>query len=34
LPDIFSGIRIGFSLTLIGTILGEMFGSQRASAIC
>jgi NitT/TauT family transport system permease protein len=21
-------IRIGFSLTLIGTILGEMFGSQ------
>src|ERR1700722_15076463 len=26
---IFSGIRIGFSLTLIGTILGEMFGSQR-----
>ena len=24
-----SGIRIGFSLTLIGTILGEMFGSQR-----
>jgi NitT/TauT family transport system permease protein len=29
LPDIFSGIRIGFSLTLIGTILGEMFGSQR-----
>jgi NitT/TauT family transport system permease protein len=30
LPDIFSGIRIGFSLTLIGTILGEMFGSQRA----
>ena len=29
LPDIFSGIRVGFSLTLIGTILGEMFGSQR-----
>jgi NitT/TauT family transport system permease protein len=28
LPDIFSGVRIGFSLTLIGTILGEMFGSQ------
>ncbi len=23
-----TGIRIGFSLTLIGTILGEMFGSQ------
>jgi NitT/TauT family transport system permease protein len=29
LPDIFTGIRIGVSLTLIGTILGEMFGSQR-----
>ena len=29
LPEIFSGIRIGVSLTLIGTILGEMFGSQR-----
>ncbi len=29
LPEIFTGIRLGFSLTLIGTILGEMFGSQR-----
>jgi NitT/TauT family transport system permease protein len=29
LPEIFSGIRIGVSLTLIGTILGEMFASQR-----
>ena len=29
LPEIFSGIRIGFALTLIGTLLGEMFGSQR-----
>ncbi len=29
LPEIFSGIRIGLSLTLIGTILGEMFASQR-----
>jgi NitT/TauT family transport system permease protein len=29
LPEIFTGIRAGFSLTLIGTILGEMFGSQR-----
>jgi NitT/TauT family transport system permease protein len=29
LPEIFSSIRIGFSLTLIGTLLGEMFGSQR-----
>ena len=25
----FTGIRIGFSLTLIGTLLGEMFASQR-----
>ena len=29
LPEIFSGLRIGFSLTLIGTRLGEMFASQR-----
>jgi NitT/TauT family transport system permease protein len=29
LPEIFSSLRIGFSLTLIGTLLGEMFGSQR-----
>lgn len=29
LPEIFSGLRIGFSLTLIGTILAEMFASQR-----
>lgn len=29
LPDIVTGLRLGFSLTLIGTILGEMFGSQR-----
>ena len=28
LPDIVTGVRLGFSLTLIGTILGEMFGSQ------
>jgi len=28
LPEIVTGIRMGFSLTLIGTILGEMFGSQ------
>ena len=24
-----SGLRIGFSLTLIGTLLGEMFGAQK-----
>ncbi len=29
LPEIFTGIRIGFALTLIGTVLGEMFASQR-----
>ena len=29
LPEIFSGLRIGFSLTLIGTLLGEMFAAQR-----
>jgi NitT/TauT family transport system permease protein len=29
LPEIFTGIRLGFALTLIGTLLGEMFGSQR-----
>jgi NitT/TauT family transport system permease protein len=28
LPEIVTGIRMGFSLTLIGTILGEMFGAQ------
>jgi NitT/TauT family transport system permease protein len=28
LPLVLTGVRLGFSLTLIGTILGEMFGSQ------
>ena len=28
-PETFTGVRIGFSLTLIGTLLGEMFASQR-----
>jgi NitT/TauT family transport system permease protein len=28
-PEIFTGIRVGFSLTLIGTVLGETFASQR-----
>jgi NitT/TauT family transport system permease protein len=27
-PEIFTGIRVGFSLTLIGTVLGEMFAAQ------
>lgn len=29
LPEIFTGLRVGFSLTLIGTLLAEMFASQR-----
>lgn len=29
LPEIFTGLRIGFALTLIGTLLGEMFASQK-----
>jgi len=28
-PEIFSGLRIGGSLTLLGTMLGELFASQR-----
>lgn len=28
-PEIFTGLRVGFALTLIGTLLGEMFASQR-----
>ncbi len=29
IPEIFTGLRVGFSLTLIGTVLGEMFASQH-----
>ena len=29
LPEIGSGFRLGFALTLLGTLLGEMFASQR-----
>ena len=29
LSEIFTGLRIGFSLTLLGTMLGELFASQR-----
>lgn len=29
LPEIFTGLRVGFSLTMIGTVLGEMFASQK-----
>jgi NitT/TauT family transport system permease protein len=28
-PEIFTGVRVGFSLTLIGTVLGEMFAAQH-----
>lgn len=27
-PEIFTGLRIGFSLTLLGTLIGEMFASR------
>lgn len=29
LPEIVTGIRVGFSLSLVGTLLGEMFGAQQ-----
>lgn len=29
IPEVFSGLRIGASLTLLGVLIGEMFGSQR-----
>jgi NitT/TauT family transport system permease protein len=29
MPEIFTGLRVGFSLTLIGCLLAEMFASQR-----
>jgi len=29
LPEIFSGLRMGFGLTLLGVLIGEMFASQR-----
>jgi len=29
LPEIMTGLRLGFSLCLIGTILGEMFAARR-----
>jgi NitT/TauT family transport system permease protein len=29
LPEIFSGLRIGLSVTLLGVVLGEMFASTR-----
>lgn len=29
MPEIFTGLRVGFSLTLLGVLIGEMFASQR-----
>ncbi len=29
LPEIIAGFRVGFALTLLGTLIGEMFASQR-----
>ncbi|MGD9845849.1 MAG: ABC transporter permease [Variibacter sp.] len=29
MPEIITGIRVGFSLTLLGVLIGEMFASQR-----
>jgi NitT/TauT family transport system permease protein len=29
LPDIINGLRISFSLSLLGVLIGEMFSSQR-----
>ena len=28
-PEIVSGFRIGFALTMLGTLIGELFASQR-----
>jgi NitT/TauT family transport system permease protein len=28
-PEIFTGLRVGFSLTLLGVLVGEMFASQH-----
>jgi hypothetical protein len=30
LPEIVTGLRVGFSLTLLGVLIGEMFASQQA----
>jgi NitT/TauT family transport system permease protein len=29
IPEIFTGLRVGFALTLIGSLLAEMFAAQR-----
>jgi NitT/TauT family transport system permease protein len=29
LPEVFTGLRVGFATTLVGTIVGEMFGAVK-----
>jgi NitT/TauT family transport system permease protein len=29
LPEVFTGLRIGFTVTLLGVLLGEMFASKQ-----
>jgi NitT/TauT family transport system permease protein len=29
LPEIFSGVRVGIALALLGTLIGELFASDR-----
>lgn len=29
LPEVFAGVRLGFSLSLLGVLIGEMFASQK-----
>jgi NitT/TauT family transport system permease protein len=29
LPEVFTGLRIGFTVTLLGVLLGEMFASKE-----
>jgi NitT/TauT family transport system permease protein len=29
LPELMTGVRVGFSLTMLGVLIGEMFASQR-----
>jgi NitT/TauT family transport system permease protein len=29
MPEIITGLRVGFALTLLGVLIGEMFASQR-----
>jgi len=29
MPELLSGVRVGFSLTMLGVLIGEMFASQR-----